>query len=121
VADQEYPFVLSTGRRLQHYHSRTQTGRSKGLNELLSEEFADISVEDAQRLGIQDGEKIVVRSRRGRVEVKAHVSPRIPLGMVWMSFHFRAGSANWLTNTAYDTKTQTAEFKACAVAVEKIK
>jgi len=112
--------VLSTGRRLYHYHTRTQTGRSDGLNVLLSEETADISEADADKYGIADGEMIAVKSRRGRVAVKARITPQVPPGMIWMAFHFREGCANWLTNPVYDPITLTAEYKACAVAVEKI-
>jgi formate dehydrogenase major subunit len=120
VPDDEYPFVLSTGRRLYHYHTRTQTGRSGGLNDLLGEETADISPVDAEKLGISHGEKIRVVSRRGEVRVKANVTEQIPDGMVWMAFHFRDACANWLTNPAYDPETLTAEYKACAVRLEKI-
>ncbi|MCK9228547.1 MAG: hypothetical protein M0P30_12290 [Syntrophorhabdaceae bacterium] len=119
VSDAEYPFVLSTGRRLYHYHTRTQTGRS-GLNFLMSEETVDISEADAQKLGIAGDEYVKVRSRRGEVKVKARITEQVPPGMVWMSFHFRDGSANWLTNPVYDPNTMTAEYKACAVAVEKL-
>lgn len=73
--DAEYPFVLSTGRRLYHYHTRTQTGRCGGLNDLLGAETADISVRDAHDLGIAQGEKIRVISRRGSVEVAARITP----------------------------------------------
>jgi formate dehydrogenase major subunit len=118
VPDEKYPFVLSTGRRLYHYHTRTQTGRS-GLDAILSEETADISQADAQKLGIRHGEYVKVRSRRGEVTVKAKVTPEVPPGMVWMAFHFREGCANWLTNAVYDPATFTAEYKACAVALEK--
>jgi len=118
VPDNEYPFVLSTGRRLYHYHTRTQTGRS-GLDAILSEETADISQIDAERLSIEQGEYVKVRSRRGEVTVKARVSPEVPSGMIWMAFHFRDGCANWLTNAVYDPATLTAEYKACAVTVEK--
>jgi len=118
VPDEKYPFVLSTGRRLYHYHTRTQTGRT-GLDAILSEETADISQADAQRLGIRHGEYVKVRSRRGEVTVKAKVTPEVPPGMVWMAFHFREGCANWLTNAVYDPATFTAEYKACAVALEK--
>jgi len=120
VADEEYPFVLSTGRRLYHYHTRTQTGRCEGLNDLLGEETCDISPSDARRLGIRQQEEVRVSSRRGTVTVKARVTPEIPEGMVWMAFHFREGNANWLTNPAYDPETLTAEYKACAVRVEKV-
>lgn len=120
VPDEEYPFVLSTGRRLYHYHTRTQTGRCEGMDELLGEETADISPADASRLGIADGGTIKVRSRRGEVSVKARITEQVPPGLVWMAFHFRDGCANWLTNTAFDTVTKTAEYKACAVNIEKI-
>ncbi len=119
VQDREYPFVLSTGRRLFHYHTRTQTGRS-GMDQLVSEETADISKIDAQKLGFENGEYIKVRSRRGEVKVKARITKEVPPGMVWMAFHFREGCANWLTNAAYDPDTKTAEYKACAVTLEKI-
>ncbi len=120
VPDEEYPFVLSTGRRLYHYHTRTQTGRCEGLNVLLSEETADISAADAERLGVQDGEKIRVASRRGEVFVKARVTGEVPPGLVWMAFHFRETCANWITNPVYDPVSLTAEYKACAVKLEKI-
>ncbi|MBP7586180.1 MAG: molybdopterin-dependent oxidoreductase, partial [Spirochaetes bacterium] len=119
VEDKDYPFVLSTGRRLFHYHTRTQTGRS-GLDKILPEETADISPADAMRLGIANGEYIKVSSRRGSVKVKARVTGQIPPGLVWMAFHFRDGNANWLTNNVFDPETKTAEYKACAVKLEKI-
>ena len=119
VEDTEYPFVLSTGRRLYHYHTRTQTGRA-GLDQMLSEEIADISPADAARLGIADNEYIQVSSRRGSVKVKAKVTDSVPAGLVWMAFHFREGNANWLTNNVFDPDTKTAEYKACAVKIEKI-
>ncbi len=118
VADGEYPFVLSTGRRLFHYHSRTQTGRA-GLDTILPEETADISPEDAARLGIQHNQYVKVTSRRGSVTVRAKVTEQIPQGLVWMAFHFREGNANWLTNNVFDPETKTAEYKACAVKLEK--
>ncbi len=119
VPDSEYPYVLSTGRRLTHYHTRTQTGRCEGFNDLLGEETADISFADAKHLNIQHGEMIKVRSRRGEVVLKANVTEQVPQGLVWMSFHFRETCANWLTNAAYDPFTLTAEYKACAVNIEK--
>ncbi len=118
VPDAEYPLVLSTGRRLYHYHTRTQTGRCEGLNDLLGEETADISAEDAKRLGVADGEMIRVSSRRGEVKVRARITKEVPAGMVWMAFHFREACANLLTNPAYDPVTYTAEYKACAVRID---
>lgn len=120
VADKDYPFVLSTGRRLYHYHTRTQTGNCEGFNTLLGEETADISLADAKELGISQGEMIRVKSRRGEVKVKARITDEVPQGMVWMAFHFREGNANWLTNSAFDPETLTAEYKACAIRIDKI-
>jgi len=119
VPDKEYPLVLSTGRRLFHYHTRTQTGRCQ-LDYLLPEETADMSLADAEKLGITHGEMVKVKSRRGEVKVKANVTEQVPAGMVWMAFHFRDGCANWLTNPVFDPATLTAEYKACAVRIEKI-
>jgi formate dehydrogenase major subunit len=118
VADEEYPYVLSTGRRLYHYHTRTQTSRA-GMDVILPEETADISPQDAKSRGIADGDYVRVWSRRGEVTVKARLTPEVPPGMVWMAFHFREGCANWLTNAVFDPFTQTAEYKACAVNFEK--
>jgi formate dehydrogenase major subunit len=120
VPDAEYPLVLSTGRRLYQYHSRTQTGRCLGLNDILGEETADISLADAERLGIKHGEMVKVKSRRGEVKVKAKVTQEVPQGMVWMAFHFREACANWLTNPVFDPVSLTAEYKACAVQIERI-
>jgi formate dehydrogenase major subunit len=119
VADNEYPFFLSTGRRLSQYHTRTQTGRS-GMDFIYSRETADISLYDAQEKGIKDGDMVIVESRRGKVTVPARVTDEVPRGMVWMTFHYRDGNCNWLTNNAYDTITQTPEYKACAVRIEKL-
>jgi formate dehydrogenase major subunit len=120
VPDEAYPLVLSTGRRLTHYHTRTQTGRCEGLNDILGEETADISPDDAGDLNIANGETIRVRSRRGEVKVRARVTSQVPKGMVWMAFHFREACANWLTHAAFDPITMTAEYKACAVRIDKL-
>jgi len=119
VEDAEYPFVLSTGRRLSQYHTRTQTGRS-GMDAIFKRETADISIADAERLGIKNGEMVLVKSRRGEVRVPARVTDEVPKGMVWMTFHYREGNANWITNRAFDPETKTAEYKACAVNVIKL-
>ena len=86
----------------------------------MGEETADISSIDAEKLGIKHGETIKVKSRRGAVKVKAKITPEVPEGLVWMAFHFREACANWLTNPAFDPVSQTAEYKACAVRIEKI-
>ena len=119
VEDAQYPFILSTGRRLSQYHTRTQTGRS-GMDLIYKRETADISLEDAKNLGVEDGAMVRIKSKRGEVNVPARVTDEVPRGMVWMTFHYREGNCNWLTNNASDRITKTPEYKACAVNVEKI-
>lgn len=119
--DPEYPLVLTTGRRRVTYHTGTQTGRASGFELLVPHEWAEISPHDAERLGIEDGERVLVASRRGKVEVPAKVTDRSPRGVVFMSFAFpELTRTNVLTNDAFDFITETPEFKACAVKIEKL-
>jgi formate dehydrogenase major subunit len=120
LPDAEYPLILSTGRRLWHYHTGTQTRRSPGFEEVFGEELIELSPDDAERLGIVDGEMVRVTSRRGTVVVKAWVTHRSPPGVCWMAFHFREAHANVLTIETADPVTQTAEFKHCAIRVERL-
>ena len=72
------------------------------------------------RWGVKNGEMIKVSSRRGEVTVRAKVTREVSPGMVWMAFHFREACANWLTNPAFDPVTLTAEYKACAVRIDRV-
>jgi len=120
LPDDEYPLILSTGRRLWHYQTATQTRRSDGFDEVCGEELIELSPDDAVRLGIGDGEIVRVSSRRGSVDVRAWVTDRSPTGVCWMAFHFREANANVLTIDAFDAITDTAELKHCAIRVEKL-
>jgi formate dehydrogenase major subunit len=117
-ADKEYPLVLSTGRRLWHYHTGTQTRNSEGMEDLFPEELLELSPADADELDINDGDYVNVVSRRGQVKMKAWVTNRSPRGVVWSCFHFSEACINVVTNNAFDPITETAEYKACAVRVE---
>lgn len=119
--DEQYPFVLTTGRRRPAYHTQTQTGRSPGIRRLLPEEMAEINPRDGFRLGIRDGQPVRISSRRGQVTVRARLTDRSPEGVVFLSFHFPGQvMTNVLTNDAYDPITETPEFKACAVRIEPV-
>jgi formate dehydrogenase major subunit len=118
--DAEYPFVLSTGRRLWHYHTGTQTRNSVGMENLFPEELLEISPQDAARLEIKTGDQVRASSRRGSITLKAWVTDRSPAGVCWTSFHFFEACGNVLTIDAYDNVTQTPEYKACAIRVEKV-
>jgi formate dehydrogenase major subunit len=118
--DLEYPFILSTGRRLWQYHTGTQTHNSGGVDELCPEEWLEISPADAERMEIKSGDWVRARSRRGAIELRAWITDRSPAGVCWTSFHFAAACANALTIDAYDSVTKTAEYKVCAIQVEKV-
>ena len=118
LPDAEYPLVLTTGRRLWHYHSGTQTRNSAGFEELCGEELVEISPQDATELGVGDGDEVWIVSRRGRVRMRAWVTDRSPRGVVWSCFHFHEANINVVTNDAFDPVTETAEYKACAVRIE---
>ncbi|HRX33199.1 MAG TPA: formate dehydrogenase subunit alpha [Methanoregulaceae archaeon] len=119
VADAEYPFTLMTGRLIFHYHTRTQTDRSKILHYEVPEGYVQINTEDAKRLKIADGERIKLRSRRGESLPLARVTDDVAPGVLYMAMHFPNG-ANMLTNTALDPLSKMPELKHCAVSVEKI-
>jgi formate dehydrogenase major subunit len=116
--DAEYPLVLTTGRRLESYNTGVQ---SSGYDSPLHlGETLDISPEDASRLGIGDGETVAIVSRRGRVIAPARIDTALRAGMVFMTLHFPDEVAtNRLTIDVSDPKSGTAEFKACAVRVER--
>jgi formate dehydrogenase major subunit len=118
VPDAEYPLMLTTGRRLWHYHTGTQTRNCAGFEELFGEELVELSSEDAAELGVHDRDYVWVVSRRGRVRMRAWVTERSPKGVVWSCFHFREANINLVINNAFDPVTETAEYKACAVRIE---
>ena len=119
--DDDYPLILTTERSLYQFHTGTMTRKVKGLNILNGEELVQINPQDAQRLGITDGEGVRVTSRRGEVMAKSKVTEASPVGVVTMSFHFTETRTNLLTNPALDPVSKIPELKVCAVKVEKAK
>jgi predicted molibdopterin-dependent oxidoreductase YjgC len=119
MPDEDYPYLLSTGRVYYHFHTGSMTRRSQGLNEIYPHALAEINPSDAKELGVEDGAMVKVTSRRGEVEVEATLTERVPQGMIFMSFHFSEAAANVLTNPALDPVAKIPEYKVCAVRVEK--
>jgi formate dehydrogenase major subunit len=117
MPDDEYPLLLTTGRRLESYNTGVQTA---GYDSPLHwGEMLDISPEDATRLGIADNDEVRVTSRRGTLVAPAHIDATLRAGLVFMTLHFPDDVAtNVLTIDVSDPKSGTAEFKACAVRVE---
>ncbi len=118
--DAEYPLVLSTGRTLYHYNAATQTRRESGPVLKQPTNFVEVAPRDARRMGLTDGERVHVSSRRGTVHATVQISRRMRPGCIWMPLHFAEDRANMLTNEAGDSVTGTAEYKVCAARIERI-
>ncbi len=118
--DADYPLILTTGRRREHYNCGSMTRRSRGIMRVWPEETIEISPVDAKELDVGDGETVLVSSRRGAVRTKAKVTDKSSRGVVFMSFHYQDVLTNLLTNAALDPQAKTPEYKACAIRIEKI-
>jgi predicted molibdopterin-dependent oxidoreductase YjgC len=117
--DAEYPIRLTTGRRLESYNTGAQSGRYN--SPLHKGEFLELSPEDADRLLLEDGDTVRVSSRRGSVEAPFRIDRSLRPGLAFMTFHFPDQvDVNQLTIDVTDPLSGTAEFKACAVRVERI-
>jgi len=119
LPDDEYPFILTTGRMLQHFHTGTMSRRSEPLDQLVPYGTIEINPADAEQLGIAEDDDVQVTSRRGQVVTKARVTERPRLGTVFMAFHFNEAPANMLTIAALDPIAKIPELKICAVRLEK--
>jgi len=120
LPDKDYPLILSTGRRRYHYHTGTMTHRTGALEIFYPSEYLEINCADAEELGISDGDKVRLISRRGQVEVAARITDTVMPGMVFTSFQYPDVPINKLTNPARDPIAKIPEYKVCAVKVEKV-
>jgi len=118
--DEEYPFMLSTGRILYHYHTGSMSRRAQALNQYVNEPYMEMHEKDMQRMNIQDGEEVLVASRRGQIKTKALMSHRVDEKSVFIPFHFAEAAANLLTNDALDPVAKIPELKVAACKVKKI-
>jgi predicted molibdopterin-dependent oxidoreductase YjgC len=119
MPDAAFPFLLSTGRVLYHWHGGTMSRRSK-LDEIWPEATAEIHPDDAARLRLATGDWVEVASRRGAIRMRVMVSERSPQGMVFVPFHFIEAAANVLTNDRLDPRAKIPDFKVCAVRLTPI-
>jgi formate dehydrogenase alpha subunit len=120
-ADETYPFILSTGRILFHWHGGTMSRRSPGLELAAPTAEVEINPADGQALDIQDGDCVQVESRRGAVLAEARLTDRSPIGTVFMTFHYAEAAVNLLTHDVVDPVAKIPEYKVCAVRVAKQK
>ena len=120
LPDEDFPLYLTTGRRFSHYNARSMTGRCPSLEREYPEGEAQLHFSDVKKMGLKDGEKIKVVSRRGEVVTTVKAGDIVPEGAVFMDFHFAEANSNLLLGTSLDPITKTPDYKVCAVRVEKI-
>lgn len=113
--DEDYPFILITGRQLEHWHTGSMTRRASVLDALEPEPWVAVNARDALRLRIDEGSMLSVQSRRGKLQAKLRLSDNSPVGTVFMPFCYFEAAANILTNAALDPQAKIAEVKYCAV------
>ncbi len=118
LPDEEYPYVLTTGRLMFHFHTGSMTRRSEKLNSEVSEAYVEINLNDAQKIGLNGCKRVRVSSRRGQIELDVRVTDDIKRGVIFIPFHFAEAAANVLTNAAIDPVAKIPEYKVCAVKVE---
>jgi len=119
LPDADYPFILVTGRVLEHWHTGVMTRRSRALSAIEPEPFADLHADDCRQLGVSEGDRIRVSSRRGSITLKVREGGSTQPGSVFIPFHFREAAANVLTTDHLDPYGKIPEFKFCAVRVER--
>jgi len=120
LPDDEYPFVMNTGRQLYHWHTGTMTRRASGLDRREPTAVVEIHPGDARALGLEDGDLVRLTSRRNSMVTSCRISERVARGQVFVPFHFREAAANLLTNPVLDPYAKMAELKCCAVRIEAI-
>jgi formate dehydrogenase major subunit len=115
--DCEYPFVLITGRQLEHWHTGSMTRRARVLDTIEPSPVASINPDDLAKLGVDPGNAITVASRRGSITLSARADEGTPRGAVFIPFCYYEAAANLLTNPVLDPFGKIPEFKYCAVRV----
>jgi len=118
--DAKYPFLLSTGRLLYHYHTGSMSRRTVALPQYVPGPFMEMHAQDMKKMGIHDGEEVRVSTRRGAITIPAKESERVDTGSVFITFHFAEAAANLLTNDAFDPIAKIPEYKVAACHIEKI-
>src|SRR3979411_1249878 len=118
--DSEYPFILTTGRQLEHWHTGAMTRRATTLDALEPGPVAGLSRGTMAKLGIKPGDPVRVATRRGVVELDARQDDSVPEGVWFIPFAYVEAAANLLTNPALDPFGKIPEFKYCAAKVEAV-
>ena len=118
LPDQNFPFVLTTGRLLEHWHTGAMTRRSNTLDNIEPEAIVNMNRLDMKNLKLEPGNKVQVKTRRGSIELSVRQDTELPKGMIFIPFCFSEAAANKLTNPQLDPFGKIPEFKYCAANIE---
>jgi formate dehydrogenase alpha subunit len=118
--DSAYPYLMTTGRVIYHWHAGEMTRRAEGLLSVYSQSLVELNPDDALKLGLNGSKTIRITSRRGTMEAEAWVTDRVPSGVIHANFHFPEVPTNDLTIAALDPVSKIPEFKICAVRIEAV-
>ncbi|PTV99588.1 NAD-dependent formate dehydrogenase catalytic subunit [Halanaerobium saccharolyticum] len=118
--DDEYDYIMMTGRMLYHFHTGTMTRNSEPIDKHEPDAYLEINKKDAKKLRIKEGDRVRVTSRRGEVETNVRIGDRVQPGQIFMPFHYAESPANRLTNPVLDKDAKIPELKVTAVKIEKV-
>jgi formate dehydrogenase alpha subunit len=118
VPDEEYPYFLTTGRSIFHYHTGAMTRRTQKLIDEVGRGFVEVNPEDAIKVRVKNKDVVTLKTRRGSIEAEARVTDEVPPGLLFVPFHFPDPCANVLTISTLDPSAKCAETKVCAVKME---
>jgi formate dehydrogenase alpha subunit len=119
LPDDDYPFIMCTGRQLYHWHTGTMTRRSKGLDQREPVPTVEINPADAAALGVGEGDMVRLTSRRNSLRIGVRISDRVARRQVFVPFHFREAAANLLTSPVLEPHAKMASLKVCAVRIDR--
>ncbi|MBE9515071.1 MAG: molybdopterin-dependent oxidoreductase, partial [Chloroflexi bacterium] len=118
VPDDQYPYVLTTGRSIFHYHTGSMTRRTPKLLDEVPRGFVEVNPDDASRAGVKSKDVVTLETRRGSIEAEVKVTDEVQPGLLFVPFHFPDSCANVLTISALDPSAKCAETKVCAVKMK---
>jgi predicted molibdopterin-dependent oxidoreductase YjgC len=117
LPDESYPFILSTGRILYQYHGGNMSRHSQGLAEIRPEAEVEIHPKDAKKINVSDGDMVELTSRRGTIVSKVKITDKSPVGVAFMSFHYKEAPVNMLTVDELDPIAKIPELKICSISI----
>ena len=118
--NKKFPYLLNTGRTVEHWHTRTKTGKIELLESMAPEAWVEVHPQDAQRLKIKPYDFVTIRSQRGAIEkISVKITPTVQPGQVFVPFHYAEACANNLTVAEFDPISREPNYKQCAVNLEK--